>query len=87
MRKILDRVLARIDKATDAVVRAAHAVRTFDYKLLIPSGRWEKYPYSTAGIERTKFGSYEGLGLGIGLGRIDVWVGWPHRQEEPLLAS
>lgn len=56
-------------------------MKKFDYRRLIPRAHAEKYAYAVAGIEVTWPWSKEGFGLGLGLGVIDVWVGWPHPEE------
>jgi hypothetical protein len=48
---------------------------------LLPKFKIEKYSYSVLGIELTAPWGRSGLGLGIGLGVIDLWVGWPRSQE------
>lgn len=45
---------------------------------LVPKFRFDTYSYATAGIE---FTWRQGVGIGLGLGSLDVWVGWPRNQK------
>lgn len=63
----------------------------FDYTKLVPKGKVDKYEYSAGGVEMTwpwrregpwfsRDGGWTtgvGLGLGFGLGKYDIWTGWP----------
>jgi hypothetical protein len=55
----------------------------FDYSKLVPKFRSEKYAYGVAGIEFTLPWKKEGLGIGVGLGVLDFWFGWP-KDDGPL---
>lgn len=55
-------------------------VAKFDWKRLIPKFRVDHYRYGVLAVEPTW---RVGLGIGLGLGRVDLWFGWP-RQEESL---
>lgn len=72
-----------VDPKAALIFLGAYADRLlkFDWKRLVPHGRLEKYSYGAAGIEFTMPWGREGFGLGLGLGVIDVWVGWPRAEE------
>lgn len=53
-------------------------LKDFNWKKLIPRFRVDWYQYAAAGIE---FTWREGPGVGLGLGIIDLWFGWPRGEE------
>jgi len=59
----------------------ADKVIKFDYKRLIPQARVEKYSYGVVGVELTAPWGANGLGIGFGLGVVDLWLGWPRLEE------
>jgi len=64
----------KIDKLLDSVAK-------FDYFRLIPTGVFTKGERYSFGVELTL--RHVGPGVGLGLGKIDLWVGWPPKPEEP----
>lgn len=60
----------------------ADRVSKFDWMRLIPKFRVDKYKYGVVGIEFTMPWKREGLGVGLGLGTIDLWFGWPSLEED-----
>ena len=59
------------DKAARALDRAAK----FDYFRLIPNVSISKNERRSFGVEFTF--RHVGPGIGFGLGKTDLWVGWP----------
>lgn len=57
---------------------AVDRVKKFNWSNLVPRFRVDTYDYGTAGIGLTW---RQGVGLGLGLGRLDVWAGWPRNHE------
>lgn len=56
----------------------AGKVRKFDWSRLIPRFKVQRYQYGVAGIE---FTLRQGFGLGLGLGVVDLWFGWPKPEQ------
>ena len=54
------------------------AEKKFDWSRLIPRFRTDTYSYGVVGIE---FTWRRGLGIGLGVGRLDLWAGWPTSQQ------
>ena len=61
-----------VDKVLDGFAR-------FDYSKLIPSVKVDKYSFASPGFETTW--RRPGVGVGLGLGVIDFWVGWKRTEE------
>ncbi|HEY6019050.1 MAG TPA: hypothetical protein VIY48_03895 [Candidatus Paceibacterota bacterium] len=68
MKTIFKRVVKSVDKAMD---KAA----LFNWSKLVPSVKTTQFEKLAFGIEPTWGNS--GLGLALGLGKIDLWMGWP----------
>lgn len=45
---------------------------------VVPKFKVDKYEYGAAGVE---FTCSKGVGIGLGLGVVDLWFGWPRREE------
>lgn len=59
----------------------ANKVSEFDWMRLVPRFKVDKYKYGVAAIEFTMPWQKMGLGVGLGLGRVDLWFGWPRIEE------
>ena len=57
---------------------AASKVSKFDWRRLIPRFKVDHYKYGAGGIE---FTWRVGPGVGLGLGVVDLWFGWPRLEE------
>lgn len=71
--------------------RAKDRLINFKWSKLVPRGKVTKYFFNedegtrwpwALGLDLTAPWGKTGLGLGIGLGRLDVWVGWPRTEED-----
>lgn len=68
----MKKALAILDRTVDRIAK-------LNWSRMKPMVIVEQYKYSTAGIETTW--RTPGIGLGIGLGRVDLWMGWLHKAE------
>jgi hypothetical protein len=51
----------------------------FNWMNLAPEFKLDRYEHSRVGIEPTW--GRNGIGLGVGLGRFDLWFGWPKHED------
>lgn len=83
----LEYIVAYVKTRTDKI-------KKFDWTHLIPKSRVDRYHFKfqehedelvwpwVLGVELTWPWRREGLGIGIGLGRTDLWFGWPRYDGE-----
>ena len=54
-------------------------IKKFDWSRLVPRFKFDKYPHAGVGIDLTW---KVGPGIGFGVGKFDLWFGWPRAEED-----
>lgn len=47
----------------------------------VPKFRVDRYEHGGVGVDLTSPWGQTGLGIGAGLGKVDLWFGWPRHRE------